>query len=361
MNHDLQRYKTRFISLVLITGYAFMHVKLTGVYTDASLDKLIDFSARLPFGQRLLVPAIAHVLHRILPFSIEELFFTLEWVFVGLFFITLNALLTRFFSERQAQGLAWLFLLLLPLMSVVNYRFSTGGEATFFYPADSAMLLFMTVGLWWCLESRWALLIPLIFIATFNRESSILLVLIIPALHWQQGSSIIKPSLAALVAYLVARALVIYLVSDLPGQFMEWYFRASVHTYFEVNLYWLLQEQHLLLFMFCFAGLPLFWFAFYDYIPPRFRPLRVVALLYFLALLMVGNFIEARIVNELLILLYLPVCLAVSNWMMEQEPYPSGQGIYYYIGRYAVLASLVLIVILRHYLNYGVIWLSHHL
>lgn len=361
MNQDLLRYKTRFVTFVLLTGYAFMHVKLTGVYTDASLAKLINFSARLPFGQRLLVPAIAHVLQPWLPFSVEEIFFVLEWLFIVAFFFTLKALMQHYFSQRQALLLSWLFILLLPLMSVVNYRFSTHGEATFFYPCDSATLFFMAAGIFCCLQTRWLLLYLTIAVATFNRESSILLVLLIPALHWQRGAAaIIKPTLIAAAAYILARLCVLWLVQGLPGKIVEWYFRASAHTYFEVNWYWLLQEQHILLFMFCFAALPLLWFALYDYIPPQFRPIRYIAFLYFLALMLVGNFIEARILNELLILLYLPVCLAVTNWLSMAPPYPiSLQGVCAYVDRYGILVLLALIILCRYPLNHAVVWLSH--
>lgn len=360
MNDLLLRYKTRLVTFWLLIGYAFLHVKLTGVYNDATLLKLIDFSVRLPFGQRILVPAIAHVLQWWLPLSVDELFLLLEWLFVTAFFFTLNLLMEKFFPKRTALFLSWLFILLLPLMSVVNYRFSTQGEATFFYPSDTATLFFMTAGILCCLKSRWLLLTGVVFIATFNRESSILLVLLIPTLHWQRLSAVIKPTLWALIAYVAARLCVLWLVRDLPGSVVEWYFRASQHTHFIVNLYWLLQEQHLLLFMFCLAGLPWLWFAFYDYIPMQLRPLRWLTLSYFIVLLMVGNFIEARIFHEIIILLYLPVCLAVNNWLTLQLPYPPlVQGWIYYANRYGVVAVLLLIVLCRSWLNHGVIWLSH--
>ena len=217
------------------------------------------------------------------------------------------------------------------------------------------------MGLLLCLRAQWGYFIPLVFIATFNRETSILLVLIIPALHWQHYRSVIKPLLLALLAFFLSRTLVLMIVNGMPGHLMDWYFRQTTHTYFEVNLLWLLNEQNILLFLFCLCGLPLFWFAFYDYIPLQYRPLRYVALFCFLSLLLVGIFMEARIFTEISVLLYMPVCVGIYRWLKNLKPYyPSHKGATYYMDRYAVLGILATIVIFRGPLNTWVIWLSHH-
>ncbi|KTC68705.1 hypothetical protein Lbir_2238 [Legionella birminghamensis] len=359
MNRDLFRYKLRFISIALIFGYAFMHVKLAGVYSGATLDEMINFTARLPFGQRMLVPALARLLSYILPLGTYQLFFLLEVIFVALFFIALYQLLRTIFNAERAILLSWLFFLLLPLMSIVNYRFTIEGEASFFYPADSASLFFMALGFFFCLKQQWRWLILLIFIATFNRESSILLVLLIPALHWQQLKKVRAVFSLALISYLLARLMVVLLTCKLPGTYSEWYFRDTSHSHFEANLLWLLADNNLLLFVFCFCGLPLFWFGFYDYIPLQYRPIRYLALFYFLGLLLVGHFMEARIFNELLILLYFPVCIAISRWLEELPPFISAkQGWIYFINRYAVLAILLLIIIGRSFINPLVLWFA---
>ncbi|WP_242604598.1 hypothetical protein [Legionella fairfieldensis] len=352
-------YKSRFVTVVLLLGYTFIHTQLTGIYTDTPLASMVDFSARLPYGQRLLVPMLVRVL-TFLPLKIDQLFFLMEWLFISLFYFALFKLLQQEFKERAAQLLSWLFILLLPLMTVINYRFNYGGEATFFYPADSASLFFMATGFLFCLRSQWFYFIPWVFLATLNRESSFLLVLMIPALHWRKLSTVFKPIFFALLTYCFTRLLVLAFLHHVPGSFMEWYFRASTHTYFEANLQWLLNEQNIFLFIFCFAGLPLFWFAFYDYIPLQYRPLRYVVLFHFLVLLLVGNFMEARIFHEIVLILYLPVSIALSRWLTGLQPICSYTGFIYYINRYAVLALLILITIFRQFLDKGVIWLAHY-
>jgi hypothetical protein len=350
------------MTFALLLGYAFIHTKLTGVYVDTSLADMVNFSARLPFGQRMLVPAMVNFIDYFLPLSVDNLFFLMEWLFISLFYFTLVKLLEYEFEPRQAQLLSWLCILLMPLVTVINYRFTSGGNATFFYPCDTASLFFMAMGFLLCLREKWIYFIPWVFLATFNRESSILLVLLIPALHWQKFRSVMGPLLLAILAYCIARGLILTITHGLPGAIMEWYFRASQHTYYETNLVWLLNDLHILLFLICFAGLPVFWFAFYDFIPLRYRPLRYIALFYFVGLLLLGNLMEARLFHEILVIFYLPVCVALRRWLTKLEPYsPASAGVLYYINRYAVLGVLTMLVLFRQPLDVWVIWLSRHL
>lgn len=362
MNNDILRYKTRFLSCILLLGYAFLHIKLTGIYVDTTLTDMANFSVRLPFGQRILIPAIVHYLSYFIPLSISNLFFLIEWLFISLFYFALRKLLEHEFNPKQAQFLSWLCLLLLPLVTVVNYRFTVQAAATFFYPYDTSALFFMAVGFLLCLREKWLYFIPWVFIATLNRESSILLTLMIPALHWQKLRKITLPFLLAFSSYCLARYLVLSIMSNVPGTIVEFFYRSSNITYFQHNLYWLLKEQYIFLFTFCFAGLPLFWFVFYDHIPLQYRPLRYVALFYFVGLLIVGNFTETRLFSEIYVLLYLPVCVAIRRWAANLQPYyPNKMGPLYYVDRYTVLFILVVIAVFPMQLNAGVLWLTHHI
>lgn len=360
MNEDFLRYKTRFITLTLLLGYAFMHVKLTGVYFKATFDKLANFSAPITFGQRLLIPLFAHVISYFTSLDLDKIYFLIEWIFISLFYFALLRLMQYEFTLRQAQLLSWLFLLLLPLMTVINYRFTTDGPATFFFYYDSPSLFFLTLGFLFCLRSHWLYFLPLLFVATINRESSLLLILFIPALHWNHLHAVYKQIILSLAVYVLARSLVLIFLHDSSGTLLEWYFKSSSDTHFKVNFQWLLNEQHIFLFIFCFAGLPFFWFAFYDYIPLLFRPLRYVALFYFIVLLVIGNFPEVRIFSEIVLMLYLPVCIALKSWINHRMPVSSEvtTGMLYYIDRYFVLATLALITAVHHSLNQWVIWLS---
>ncbi|WP_131793009.1 hypothetical protein [Legionella birminghamensis] len=348
VNSDLFLYKTRFISFVLLFGYTFLHTRLTVIYVQVTLDQMLGFCARMPFAQRLLVPALAKLLSDFLPFSAASLFFLLEFLFTAAFFFSLQALLRTQLPRKTSLMGSWLFLLLLPLLSVVNYRFMYGGPATFFYPADTASLFFMSLGFLLCLQKRWPLLLLWIFLATFNRESSILLVLLIPALHWKDKTSI-KPFIAGTMLYILARLIILFLTRSSPGPLTEWYDQYFGHTYFETNFNWLFRQMGIFLISFCFMGLPLPWFAFIDYIPLQLRPIRFIAVCYFLGLLLIGNFPEVRIFHEIVILLYLPVCMAIYRWIKQEPPFtePAGSPLLYFLNRYAV-SLILLIIIMAH-------------
>lgn len=361
MNDEIARYKKNFLTIVLLLSYSYLHVKFNVVYTDVSLEHCIDLTARLPFAQRLLVPGIAHFISRYLPLNAGELFFLFEFLFISLLYFSLNALMRVEFSEKPAKLLSWLFILLLPLVSVINYRFTTNGIASFFYPWDTATLFFMCMGFLLCLKSKWIYFVPWIFLSTFNRESSVLLVLLIPALYWQQLDQVLKPICFSLIAFIVARFIVIALVYQHKGAFTELFYYESLQTLFERNYIWLFPQQHILVFIFCFAGLPVAWFTFYDYIPLRYRPIRYVALFYFVGLLMVGNEPEARIYGEILILLYLPVCLAMTRWISNIEPEPVKlNNIIAYIDRFAIIGALLAIIICAPVINSLIIWRFSH-
>lgn len=363
MNDDFFKYKTRFLTISLLISYTYIHLKLTGLFTETTLEQYLDFSVRLPFGQRLLIPAIARCIAFLFPLSADEIFFLLEALFVCLLYFSLKKMMSYEFSTRPAQLLSWLFLLLLPLITVINYRYASTGVAAIYFPSDTATLFFMVMGYYFCLQEKWIRFTLWVFVASFNRESSFLLLLMIPALHWQRLREIIKPLGLAILAWLLARLLILWCIQDLPGQLLELNFFSTSYTRFEVNLLRLFQGQQIFFFLFCLVALPLAWFAFSDYIPRRYYPIRYVALLYFLCLLLVGNFIEARIFGEIVVLLYLPVCVALKRWLMDERPqtFPERSSLLFYLDRYAVLGFLFLVIMLQNPLNQLVSYLMRHL
>lgn len=361
MNKDWLSYKFRFITVMLVLSYTYLHLKLTGQYVNASLDQLFHFSAQLPFGQRLLVPILARLLSLFLPLPMFQLFFLIELVINALCYLVLIRLFEREFTAFQAQVLVWLLFLLLPLLTVINYRFSIQGEVPIFYPYDSASLLFMAAGFLFCLRGQWIYFISTLFLATFNRETSILLILMIPALHWRSLRKLFLPIIVSVCVYVLARIIIFFIVRELPGHLIELYFRYPDISYYQLNLFWLLQDKNILLFIFCFAGLPLFWFAFFDYIPIQYKPLRYVVLFHFICLLFVGRLVEGRLYLDTLVLMYLPVCVAIKDYLLEETPLiVKERSGFFYFDRYAVLGILVSLVLFGRIINSGIIYLGNH-
>ncbi|VEB39488.1 hypothetical protein [Legionella cherrii] len=362
MNKDFLRYKSRFITIALLLGYAFLHYTLTRPFIETTFDQLLNFSIPFPYAQRVLVPLLVYPFS-LLPIQPGTCFFLAEWLFTSLMYLGIYQLLRFEFNARQAQLLSWLFILLLPLVLVINYRFTVGRAATFFYPADTPAIFFTALGFLWCLRAQWLYFVPLVFLATFNRESSILMVLLIPALHWQKLREVFRPLVFSFFAYITARIIILMSLRGIPGKLIEWNAYNSPNSHFEMNLEWLFADLNLFMFCFCFAGLPLFWFGFYDYIPKTYRPLRYVAAFYFIGLLLVGNFIEPRIFGEIIALLYLPVCIALRNWIADFAPLiddKKTKNYLYFLNRYAILTLFTLIVIFHVPINQTLLWCLQH-
>ena len=357
-NSGFLLYKLRFVTFVLIFGYAFLHVKLTGEYVDANVEQYFNFSVRLPYGQRLLVPILVWLVHWVLPLQIYELFFLWEVFFAFLCWWAVYQLLLMRFKAEMALLLSWLFILLLPLLYVINYRLTQGINSNVFYAGDTPSLAFIILGFYFCWQKKWWCLYADIAIATLNRESAVLLVLLIPFMHWDEKHTVWRETLGALLCYALIRGIILYFLAGKPGTLVEWYAWGSTTTLFEFNRRWLLEQQYLFLFAFCFAGLPLFWFLLRDYIPPQFLPVRFLVLAYFIGLLMVGHVSESRIYGEIFSLMYLPVCLGMQHWCMGNAPYPRSSGIRAFFQRHGVLLILLAVILAYRQINQCIIWLT---
>jgi hypothetical protein len=339
-------YKKRFLTAVLIFCYAYLHVKLTGVYGGSPLDDLIHFEVRFPFAQRVLMPILGRILIQIIHCKAQEAFFILEILASSLLFWVLNDLLRKFLPPKPALAFTWLFFLLLPLLTVINYRFTLQGTANIFYPWDTPSLLFMFAGLYCCLEKKWPSYFLLIFLATANRESSLLLVLLIPAIYWRECRHYWLVFLSALLIYCLTRACILSALSSHSGFIFELNYNKTSIPLLHLNLRWLLYELQFLLLFYAFMGATLFWLVFYEYIPKQLRSLKYIALLYFLSLLQVGIISETRILGEIIGLLYLPICLGIFNWLSDLGPYPSSQNWASTVDRYFITLAIICYLLL---------------
>lgn len=361
MNTDIFRYKINFLTVLLILGYTYIHTHLTGSYVDATLDMFYNFTVRIPFAERLLIPLLYRGMSYIFPFSLFEIYFLIELFFVSIAFFILFKLLRSQFSDKQSILLTWLFFLILPLVTIINYRLMDPSLpfAAFAYPYDTPTLFFMFAGILFCLREQWGYFLINLILATLNRESSILLVLLIPSLQWK-SSNTQERSLSTLavltvmffMVYSLIHGYILYLLRNRMGVPFDYFIYNTNIPRFSDNLYWLFNKNNLLQFMFCFAFLPVFWFVFYDYIPKNLRPIRYVALFNFIILFYVGAFKEARIFLEIVALLYFPVCIAVKQWVENKAPYQVSHECLMIncLDRYGVLSIIFLMLVISKFL-----------
>jgi hypothetical protein len=65
-----------------------------------------------------------------------------------------------------------------------------------------------------------------------------------------------------------------------------------------------------------------------------------------------GVFPEARIFTEIALLLYLPICIALNEWLSgEPALVIETTGMWYFFNRYAVIGILIFIVVFQKSLN----------
>lgn len=366
MTKNLQKilfdYKERFLTIFIIIGYCTLHIKLTASFIEVTPEKLINFSVPLPYAQRLFIPAIAHFLQYIFPFSSSQIFFFLEVVFVSLLTFSLQTLFNQEFNQKTSKILSLLFLLLLPLITVINYRLPLNQAATFFYPYDTPTLFFLATGIIFCINKNWLLFYITTAIASFNRETALLIVLLVPTLHWNNKKEIFKPFLISLVIYLCIHFFILYFLVHSGGSSIEIYFRDSGFTHFQINIVRFFSGHNWLYFLYSLGFSPLFWFTFYDYIPKYLQPIRYLALFDFLLLLIAGNFVEGRIFSEIFLLLYFPICVGIKNWLTWSDAKihceTKDNVIVYYLNRYFIIGVLVLTLGMAPLINKVIVWLN---
>jgi hypothetical protein len=362
MNKQIQQYKNNFMIFMILFTYTVMHMKLTGSYEFASLEKLTLFSAPPPFSYRVLLPSIGAVLNKLDVLKIEIIYFLLEFVFVSLLYLSLKKLLEEYFEENKACFLSLLFIILCSLIFILNYRYTIGREATFRFPYDTPALMFTILGIYLILKQAWGIYFICVFLATLNRESSILIILLVPIIYSQNKKQWLYPFITSLIIYLLTRGMLYYFISNSTATIFNWHYGKSDYMLFDVNFHWLFHEQNVLLFVAEFAFMPLFWFTFYDYIPRDFRGIRYLVFAYLLGLLCVGSVMESRIFGECVALMYLPVCLAVNNWMNGEQPQKSQRlSVLECVNRYFIIFGLIIITLIHKHLSVAVKVMSTYL
>jgi hypothetical protein len=329
--------------ITIIIAYAFMHFRLTGQFDQLTLNQIINLDMRLPFAQRLLVPLLAHGFALAIHLNDSEVFLLLEIFASSLLYLMVNQLFLLHFDKVKSQVMSLVFFLLLIVIYIVNYRFIVFKSATFFYPYDTVSLLFIALGFYLILQQKWFALMACILLATFNRESSILIVLLIPTLCVNRAIKWMSPFILAMIVYIASRLFIYMILNDAKGAYIEFNYHQFSHYY--ANMMWLYAYNGLFFIMACFGFVPVLWFALYDYIPKRYQAIRYLALAYFLGLLFVGNFMEPRIFGEIVMMMYLPVCIALDNWL-SSEAIPIWQFTWgNFCIRYSILVCLMLFLV----------------
>lgn len=301
------------LAIALSSTYAVLRLLLNREYKHARWEDLVAFRAPLPFGHRVLMPALVRPLVDIgVPLQVALGLF--EFAALVALILVLRRLLRRFLDDRLALVLAVAFFFLLPFVFLFRYKWPI------FYPWDTPAMLASVLGLLLALERRLALGVLLTAVAAVNRESALLIPLVTAAvlLGRERTRRIVGVCAAMLAAYVVAKIAVALLLPDNPGKALHF----AVDGRYRVfrNLWWLAAPDHLLRMLANLAFLPVLWPLLARLAPLELRRLLLVIWPSLLGLLVVANAYEPRAFGEIIALGWVVVAVGLGRWIAMGEP-----------------------------------------
>ena len=291
--------------------FAFTYAVLRFTYNiegQTDLQALVEFRGAIPFGLRLLVPALARPFVD-LGIPVRPVFFAYEVAFTFALILCLWAVV-----RRTCQSEEWARFTSLAFTLLLAHTFLLNSVRPILNPYDTPGMLAIVLGLYASLYARWQWLLPLMLVATLNRESAILIAAIYAVLGaGDAGERNYWARLAMLVGvYVLVRAFVGYVTMDNPRPYGSAVSFFLLDQYrFNVNLSFLLSGGGFFVLLASLGLLPVAWISLRGHIPHQLRRLGSVAIAYFTALFFIGNLYEPRIFGEIVALIYIPVVVAM--------------------------------------------------
>jgi len=289
----------------------------------ASLQTLYEFRAPVPFGKRLLTVWMAHGLTWA-GLSVTRAF---EWVEI-LGAAALAEGLRRVFLPylgRRKSCLAGLC-----VFGVLPTAYLLRSTLTLFVPWDIWAMALTAWGIHFLLERRWGWAAGTMVLASFNRESAVLLPMLCAAMHagrrpwWRVAAA--TGGLAAI--YGVCQWIAGLTLKDNGVVFHRLFLGMSwVGEEWEGAPYRLLRNWEWLggSWERCFCvlgamgGLPLWFAGVAGRLPGSLRRFGLAALAYLAMLAVVGNVDEVRIYGETMVVLFVPTVLGICDAMGGKE------------------------------------------
>lgn len=269
---------------------------------DAEWLALTNFSGERPYQYRVLIFALARLLHAGLHVSVPLAFQLLEAGFLFLLFLAFRRYLAIFIPEQISRFAS--LALLYPL--VWNYVLL----GHIYWPYDIPGIFFFVAGLVCLVEGRWASYYPLFVLATLNRETSVFLILASLLIAWgrQAPRQIAGHLLVQAVLWLAIKALLNRLFAHNSGSFTD----NMMHNNWLLLTRFLHGNFSFLRFLLLVCGavwllIPLAW----RRQPVIFRRLLWIIPPFIAGMGVVGVLDEVRIYNELIPVLLAPAVFSV--------------------------------------------------
>lgn len=297
---------------LLALAYAVLRLKLNRESEFASWEQMLSFTAPLPFGHRVLTPALAKTFMLVTGRGPKAAFAVLEFGSTLLMLGGLWGVLRMGMPSRPATLFTLGFVLLLPFLFLLQTPWPL------YYPYDTLSMALCVLVQWALLSRKTAWALGLMFLAALNRESALFLVGIYLAMRVGRDSprSVLLTAAGLLSAFYSARGLIGLLLPDNPGAALHWMHDHRPRVV--GNLGWLMGPSNAAMVLAYVGFLPLGYWLLGDRIPALFRRVHLVLLAMFLSLLLVGNIYEPRIFGELLVLGYVPLAAAACAWLFDE-------------------------------------------
>jgi hypothetical protein len=272
---------------------------------------------------RFDTPHFELALHRFLPAmgaafnGTTLMLLIIAWLSMGASIVVTRATLIKLTGDAIFSSWA---AFLVPYMAYFTYILNFGPH--FLLPYDLPSLFFFCTGFYLLMMRRALLLIPLIAVATLNRETSLFLILFYLAFELsgrfdQRKRGVVSVRAAGmLIAWVAMRAIVLHLYGHNP--LVNGHQIADLHL--RQNMGFLVKPQHWPAFASIFGfALPVV-VAARRYLEPDFlrRGLIVVGV-WFALMLFVGVLIEIRIFGELISFMSVAVGVILHRWLAVKE------------------------------------------
>lgn len=270
----------------------------------ASLESLTALRGATPYQYRVLLPLLARGIQAVTPLSIITVYAALTFVFVFVLLLAWREYLRPVFGDSaEVYALAMLYPLLWNYVVVSGFR----------YPWDVPAIAFFAVGLVLLRRDDWRFYYLAFFFACLNRETSCFLVLAFALLQWRLISTWrwLLHIAAQSAIWLAVKLILTRAFLHNPGEKVFENHLAGNLDFVARMLRHPLDslDWTLLTFGWMLILITLGW----RKVPADWKRLLLIAPPFLSGMMVVGDFGQIRIHNELV-----PILLAPALWSLEQ-------------------------------------------
>ena len=301
---------------IVAASWTALRFAMTRQFGPASWQALVELRAPLPFGHRVLVPALVR------PFveagvPVGTAFAVSEWLATIVLVLALYAVLARFVPARAALLGAFGFLGVLAFPLLLAHRWPI------YYPWDAWALVATALGVHAIVCRRFALATAIVAIGAFNRETVVVLPVVAVLVHLDDSANrarVLAWAGLMVVVFVAARGLVGVLVPVTRGAPLDTWVEGELRVLH--NLRWLAVPERMLQWLGSVAFAPVWWIAVRPRIPREFVRFEWIALAGVAALFVVANVYEPRVYGELLVLAWMSAWIGIWRWIDGSAPEP---------------------------------------